>query len=304
MVKDRPQPESAANFRSATRLRWLPWFNPLAILIVAMVILLVVACGSTSSQNIQTTTQATIPSITITAVDFAFKQATTIPPGLVDIKFMNNGALPHQVQFARIIHGTYDNFKAVLLKQGPAAFKLVSFYGGDNTIDPGHSEDVILDLPSGQYASICFVEDADGVPHYMKGMISSFNVSGSPSNASVPQASGEVVLKNFSFVLPGNIPSGPVTLKVTNQGDQPHEIAIVKLAPGKNLQDVLNFLQKPAGPPPFANAGGLGAIATGTSQWFKLNLQPGQYAALCFVPDPASGKAHYMLGMETQFSVH
>ena len=81
-------------------------------------------------------------------------------------------------------------------------------------------------------------------------------------------------------------------------------MAIVKLAPGKNLQDVLNFLQKPAGPPPFADAGGLGAIAPGTSQWLKLNLQPGQYAALCFVPDSVTGKPHYMLGMAAQFSVH
>src|SRR4051794_9637609 len=53
MVKDRPHPESEAIFRSAKRLRWLPWFHPLTILIVAIGILLVVACGSTNREVLQ-----------------------------------------------------------------------------------------------------------------------------------------------------------------------------------------------------------------------------------------------------------
>jgi hypothetical protein len=35
----------------------------------------------------------------------------------------------------------------------------------------------------------------------------------------------------------------------------------------------------------------------------KLNPTPGNYMALCFVPDPTTGKPHFALGMITSFSV-
>ena len=34
-----------------------------------------------------------------------------------------------------------------------------------------------------------------------------------------------------------------------------------------------------------------------------LDLQPGAYAAVCLVPDPASGQAHLHLGMVKAFAV-
>jgi LPXTG-motif cell wall-anchored protein len=47
----------------------------------------------------------------------------------------------------------------------------------------------------------------------------------------------------------------------------------------------------------------MGALMTGKSAWASLDLQPGDYIALCFVPDPASGKSHLELGMHTVFTV-
>jgi hypothetical protein len=160
---------------------------------------------------------------------------------------------------------------------------------------PGQRQEVILNLPAGHYVSICFVRGGDNVPHYMKGMITQFTVVGSPGTSQPPKADAEMVLQNFSYVLPGTLPSGPITLKVTNQGSQTHEVTLVHLAPGKSMQDVIAFLHKPAGPPPFAFVGGLAAIAPQQSAWLKLNLQPGQYGTLCFVTDPTTGKPHFML---------
>ncbi len=160
-------------------------------------------------------------------------------------------------------------------------------------------------MSAGQYASICFVVGRDNVPHYMKGMVQSFTVTGASSTSQVPpQANGQVLLRDFSYVLPSTIPSGPITLQVTNQGSQPHEMALYQLASGKRMQDVLAFLQKPTGPPPFQEAGGIAALAPGSTAWLKLDLQPGNYVALCFVPDSTTGKPHVMLGMITTFTVH
>jgi hypothetical protein len=78
---------------------------------------------------------------------------------------------------------------------------------------------------------------------------------------------------------------------------------LLKLANGKSAQDVLTFFQKQQGPPPFADAGGMGALTPGMSGWLKLNLTSGNYVALCFVPDPKTGQPHFALGMMTTFTV-
>jgi hypothetical protein len=128
------------------------------------------------------------------------------------------------------------------------------------------------------------------------------NSSSTPAQVSDPTAQGEVLLKDLSIELPNQLKAGPALLKVTNQGPQPHELTLLKLAPGKSAQDALAFLEKPAGAPPFADAGGMGALASGMSGWIKLNLTTGNYVALCFVPDP-TGKPHFAMGMISSFSV-
>jgi hypothetical protein len=285
---------------------------PLMMLILAALsTLFIAACSTQTTTSIATTptgtTQQAMSAVTIRAVDFSFMQPQTVPAGFVDLIFINNGTQPHQIQLARINNGNYNQFAAALKKNGPgAALGLAALYGGANTIDPGQQQEVILNLPQGQYASICFVSGQDNVPHYMKGMLTHFSVTGSPAGTQqAPTAIAHIVLKDFTFVLPATIPAGQATLQVTNQGPQAHEFDLLKLATGKSLQDAQTFLNNshPGGPPPFTDAGGMGALAPGSSAWLKLNLQPGNYVAICFVPDVKTGKPHYMLGMMSPFTV-
>lgn len=269
------------------------------------------ACGGAAptTTTTPTATSQSIPAVTIMAKDFSFAMPDSIQAGMVDVTLINAGAEPHHAQIARLNDGvTFEQFLAALKKgrTGGAALSMVKFAGGPDTVDPGKSQEVILNLTEGQYVAICFVSGKDNVPHFAKGMIKTFKVVG-PSNqgqVSVPQTNGEVILKDFSFVLPDSIKTaGSTTLKVTNQGPQPHEMNLLKLAPGKTLKDVMAFFNKPSGPPPFADAGGMGAIAAGASALVKLNLDAGNYVALCFVPDPKTGKSHAELGMVTMFTV-
>jgi hypothetical protein len=287
----------------------IPW---MILIFAALSTLVVAACGSQTStygggSAPTTTAQQAFPAITIKAVDFAFSQPQTVPAGFVDLTFINNGSQPHQVQFVRINNGNFDQFDTALKKNGPgAALALATLYGGANAVDPGLKEEVILNLPQGQYASICFVAGQDNVPHYMKGMLTPFRITGSDSgNPPPPKANAEVLLKDFAYVLPTSIPAGQAILKITNQGSQPHEMDLLKLAAGKNMQDFQNYIKSnnPSGPPPFAFEGGMGGIAAGSSAWLKLNLQPGHYVAMCFIPDVKTGKPHFMLGMLSSFTV-
>ncbi len=279
----------------------------LPFLLVFCVLGTVAACARNGGgDGYSSTSQQAISTITIKAMDYSYNQPRTVPAGLVDINLVNNGNEPHQSSFFKLNAGvTFDQFKAALFKQADlGATKLGTAFGGPNAILPGKNQDVILTLPPGQYASVCFVPTKDNVPHYMKGMVQSFEVTGQLNQSQAqPKADGQVTLKDFSYTLPSTIAAGPTTLQVTNQGTEPHEMILYQLAQGKHVQDLVTFLQKPAGPPPFVFAGGVAAMAPVLTQWVKLNLPPGNYAAVCYVTDPKTGKRHVMLGMISGFSV-
>ncbi len=257
--------------------------------------------------------QSTIPDIEVTAQDFSYTAPDQIQSGIVSVTLTNAGKEPHQAQFARLNDGvTMDQLQAALKSgDGSGALKLVSLTGGANVIGPGGKQTVTMNLAAGNYIMLCFVSGSDNVPHLAKGMIKPFQVASAPSGAAgapnqvaAPTADGKVQLQDFSSAMPDNLTAGTHTWQVTNAGPQPHELTIVKLQDGKTMADVQAAMQSQMrGPLPFDPVGGLGAIAPNSSAWVTADLTPGNYIALCFVPDPSSGKAHAELGMVTPFTV-
>src|SRR6185437_16663883 len=92
-----------------------------------------------------------------------------------------------------------------------------------------------------------------------------------------PASDATVILKDFNIGIPSNLKAGTYTWEVTNNGPQTHEMDLLKLAPGKSLKDATAFFDKPSGPPPFSDAGGMGALAPHNSGWVKVTLQKGDY---------------------------
>jgi hypothetical protein len=248
-----------------------------------------------------------IPLVTITAKDYSFQMPSSLPNGLVRVAFKNNGKQPHQANIARLNRGiTKAKLEQQLQQHMDAALSMVTFVGGPNVVDPGGSQDVVLNLSQGEYVAICFVSDPTGMPHFMDGMISLFAVGGSNGRQpSTPVSNGTVTLKEFSITVPAKVTAGTYTWMVKNAGTQPHEMALLKLATGKSQSDALNFLeqQQPSGPPPFTDAGGMAALSPGGSAWVMVTLAKGNYLALCYVPDVHNGKPHFMEGMIVQLTV-
>jgi hypothetical protein len=279
------------------------------VLVALLGVLTACGSGSGAAPTASAPKAVAIPAVTITAKDFSYVMPASIPAGLVTITMVNQGSQPHQAQLFHLNNGvTPAQFQAALHHSPAAVFPLATLAGGPNSVMPGESQQVILNLTPGQYAVVCFDTDpATGKPHYDLGMVTFFQVAMTPgrATASPPQADGEVTLQDFRIGLPSAITAGQHTWKVTNNGPQPHELTIMKLAAGKGVQDLVTFLlvRSPAGPPPFTDAGGMGALAPGTAGWVRLNLTPGNYVALCFVPDRRTGKPHFMLGMLTPFTV-
>jgi hypothetical protein len=242
--------------------------------------------------------------VTIEATDYAFTAPDTMPGGLVTLRLRNSGREPHHAQLMRLNTGvTVDQFTAALLQGPDAALQLTSLEGGPSVADPGEESEVIVNLPEGQYVLVCFVESPDGVPHLAKGQVRPLRVTAPTMGATPPTAAQTVTMKDFAFEAPATFPTGRSTVRVVNDGPQPHEMSVVRLADGKSLTDVQQFFLSPAGPPPFQSAGGMQGLGQGGSGFAMLDLQPGNYGLICLIPDPVSGKSHLELGMSAPVSV-
>jgi hypothetical protein len=270
--------------------------------------MLALALGACTSAKASQATKldSQISAVTIKATDYNYEAPDQIEAGLVTINFVNEGQEAHHAQLVRLNDGvTLEQLQTTMQENEMAAMALVSFVGGPGAIDPGMSSQISVELTPGQYLLMCFITSHDGMAHVDKGMIRPMEVvaASQPASVSQPKAAGTVTLMDFSFVLPSEIKTGKQVWQVVNKGTQPHEILLVKLAEGKSMADVQAFVEHPHGTPPFTSMGGFQAVTPGVSGWLHLDLQPGDYVALCFVPDPASGHAHTELGMVMPFSV-
>ncbi len=247
-----------------------------------------------------------VPVFTFVAKDHTFEGPSQIPAGLVSLSFENVGHHQHFMQLVALNEGvTIAQLTAAYGEGQQAVAALVKGAdGGPAPIAPGGKQQVTLQLPPGQYAVLCLIPDDQGVTHLAKGMVAPLTVTGDmPPNQPEPVADGTVTLRDFSFVLPDAIKPGPQTWKIVNEGQQPHEIGLIKLAAGKTLEDVIASYQAGHGERPYEPAGGFQSIDSGERGWLHLTLEPGVYVAYCDVPDPASGTPHHQLGMVQSFMV-
>ena len=121
--------------------------------------------------------------------------------------------------------------------------------------------------------------------------------------ALMPKGDATITLRDYGFEFSKALTAGRHEVLVTNAAQQPHEIVVVRLAPGKTSANVAAWVEKMDGPPPGAPIGGTTAIASGGSNVATLDLTPGEYALLCFIGDAKDGKPHVAHGMMHQFTV-
>src|SRR5262249_9162949 len=118
-----------------------------------------------------------------------------------------------------------------------------------------------------------------------------------------PTSDATIALADYSFTVTGSLTAGHHVVKVTNGGPQPHEVEIVRFAPGKGMKDFGAWAaSKFQGPPPGDAIGGVAALANGQSATFPTDLTPGNYAMLCFIPDGKDAKMHLEHGMVKEFA--
>jgi hypothetical protein len=283
--------------------------------------LVLAGCGSSSKTADSPTTTATTPGptapakVTVDAADFTFALPSQIPAGYDNVTIRNHGKEGHQIGFIKLGSMTFADFKAAATTTDLNKMKGTTFLAGPNGADPGQSATAMVKLDPGDYAVACFIPaNADGKPHAAHGMIAPVKVVKTAESYEVaPKADSTITLSEFKFGLPAGF-TGKGLVDVSNIGKQVHELVIVKLNPGKTLNDAKGFFltppgtPPPAGPPPFTaipDLGGITGLGAGQHAWLNMNLTPGNYVMLCFFPDTSdkAGLPHALKGMIKAFQI-
>jgi uncharacterized cupredoxin-like copper-binding protein len=241
--------------------------------------------------------------VVVTATDYAFDAPATIPAALTTFRLVNHGKELHHLVLVKIPEGkTLEDMAKETKGELPPPW--IQFAGGPNAVDPGSESSVTQVVEPGHYALICAIPGPDGKPHMMKGMARMMDVTGpAAAVAAAPTADMTLKLVDYSFVASKPLTAGSHVIEVENAGPQPHEIVLLKLAPGKSAQDFINWVMKPAGPPPASAVGGASPMDKGRTLQMHVNLTPGDYALICFLPDAKDGKPHLAHGMVQQIRV-
>lgn len=251
---------------------------------VTVLMLALAACNATPAP---TATPVPLPAVAVDVSDTALTMPADVPAGLVQVTVSNSGQAPHSPLFARLNDGvTQEQFMETMQtdQSGTAALALVSLLGGAQA-KPGASQQMVFDFKPGNYIAI---DMGEGGPPLMANFTAT---AGSGPAPAAPVATVNAELIDFQFALPDQIKSGAQTWKIENKGGQWHEMGIFKLNEGVTVDDVMAMMMSetpPEGPPPFEDVAFWAPMSQGQHAWWTVDLPPGVYTVMCFLPDFSS----------------
>ena len=200
-------------------------------------------------------------------------------------------------------------------EEGPPAWLYETEIAGGVVAPAGGVGRVVVDLTAGEWFVDVFRQseeegEAEGEAQPLTLMVT--GDAASPTEE--PAGAIAVEMQDFAFGMPAQLPAGPQVWQVTNTGEQPHFILLVKGPDDLTMDDVMAILAAEAtgGTPPagvpnpetdFADIGETSLLSAGKSMWLEFDLAPGTYVALCFFPDPETRMPHAALGMVQLFTV-
>lgn len=242
-----------------------------------------------------------------TASDFAFEGPESIEAGMITMVLTNAGQTWHHLQLIKLPDGmSFADFQQSLATMQPGSPPPAWLHeaGGVNPPSPDEPARVTMLVEPGEYVVICFVDTPDKVPHFAKGMMRPLTVTPSASTpAPLPPSDLTLTLVDYAFAFSAPPTAGSHVIRVENGASQAHEIALFRFLPGKGMDDLMAWSATYDGPAPVTPVGGVPGFRPGQVAHMYVDLEPGQYVALCFLPDATDGKPHLEHGMVLPFEV-
>lgn len=234
---------------------------------------------STTLPTTSSTVSAEADDITITYTDEGITAPSGIPGGLVTFNFVDERSdpQPSEPQIVRLAgDATLDDYTQALGSDRTRAGEMISALGGAF----GRNHFV---LTEGTYFATLAGPPTEGPPH-----MAAFTVTAPPTDEALPTADVKVEMLDFSFAMPDELTAGPQLWHIANGGAQSHHLLIWQRNEGTSHEEFLaGFLSDtpPSGPPPIQWVTGWAATGPGEGGWLELDLAPGEYEIVSFLPD-------------------
>jgi hypothetical protein len=247
--------------------------------------------------------QAAEPSRLAIEVSGSAKQPTISVPksiegGVVEMELTNSAKGSHGAQ---LIGATNGHAPQEALEAGNAwgengkpLPEWVIPAGGVGSVPSGRTASVTQELPPGKYVVVDLDSDANA----------ELEVTGSSGAGELAGDGGTIEATEYEFSSTG-LKAGKSRVLFDNVGGEPHFVAAVGIKPGGTIADVRKAFRTENGRPPIdqSRSFNTAVILGGAKQSFDVELEPGKYALLCFVPDRAGGPPHVVKGMISEAEV-
>jgi hypothetical protein len=256
------------------------------------------------------------PELRLVATDDGFEAPEQVATGRYLIVLENRGTPggPAQVSDANFIQlppgAAIEELNALLLAENAA---IPEWYGeivssGGFYVEAGQTGYAILDLEPGDW----YVGVGDTNPFVpMTVTEPAFTAPSVP--IADPAADVTVDYREFALDLPDRLPAGTLVWHATNRGEQMHAVTFARtpeLLTVAQVQTLLSLAPDATPPPGVPDMSTIEVLTSelknlspGRQIWVELDLAPGFYAAICALPDSATGQPHAMLGEIAVFTV-
>ncbi len=282
-------------------------FSSFAI-VLAMVLTVTSVAGAASSNTLD-----------VKASEYKYKVSGAPKAGWVKIGFDNVGVENHMLSIVELKKGvTVAQLKKAASSNDDTAFQKIAApdatqngpSGTPDILGPKQQTATITQLPAGHYGMLCFVPAPDGTPHFMKGMIKTFDVEKGKSSLKPPTTVRDATLTDTGITFDTADIGRNVTVKVTNDGQNVHSFTLVKVGDGHTLDEVRDYFNTlfsgsgtgASATPPGVIVGGISSIDAGKTAYLEQSLEPGHYGYVSTQGDDPSSD-DYTKGLHGEFDV-
>lgn len=268
------------------------------------------------------------PTLEITTDGTSHDLPAELEAGRYHVIFHNEGDVEIDLEAYQLPEGMtndellalFDEMFAGPTPEVPDVFFDIVFNGGLSTF-AGETGEVVLDLTPGEWVFNLYSYDEESGED--SNVSTNVNVTGEMPELEDPDGVVEIGMGEMYFEVPEGVETGPQIWKVVSEGEQPHHLILSSVPEGTTVEQVIelasSFYSPPATPAasPVAAASPVEpalsfedvvdvfytpALSGGQFNMYALDLEPGTYAMICFLPAP-DGTPHVMLGMVEVFVV-
>ena len=116
------------------------------------------------------------PAVSVKQVDYQFILSKPIRAGLQTIEVRNHGTQPHELVVVRLSPGASVQDVVASFEPGASGPPKGVLVSGITGIEKGERVTFTGEFEPGQYGLICFIPDATGRPHFLRGMTTELTV--------------------------------------------------------------------------------------------------------------------------------